>query len=241
MYREDQTDLEEGAAVEMADSNRDICVLHIGKSGGSFLRSILRQNKQHWTNPLHLMGPRSNLLRTANKFGPTRKLAFVIRDPGDRFVSAFNARLAQNRPNDEKPWTPEEAIAFNWFESASALATALGSDDPREFSAANFAMLHIEHMGETYANCFGSAQNLIAEVPNIATCIDLPRLDQKLPQVMASLGLSKFEMPEEPKRNEAPEPAEQLDMDARAGLRFYWPQEFRIYNTARRISEAMYR
>jgi hypothetical protein len=187
------------------------------------------------------MGPRTNLLRTANKFGPDRKLAFVIRDPADRFVSAFNARQAQNRPNDEKPWTPEEAIAFKWFDTPNSLATALSSDDAAELSAARFAMLHIGHMDETYASCFGSAQNLIAEIPNVAACIDLPRLDQKLPQVMASLGMSKFEMPEEPKRNEAPEEWERLDMDGRAGLRCHWPLEFRIYNTARRISEAMYR
>lgn len=231
-----------GGAVSAAMSEQhNICVLHIGKTGGSYLRALLRHNKRFWTHPLHLMGPRTNLTRTANKFGPDRKLAFVIRDPAERFVSAFNARQNQNRPNDEKPWTPEEAIAFRWFNNPNALGAALCSDDPGEYSAARFAMLHIGHLNETYESCFGTAQQLIADIPNVVSCIDHPRLDTKLPQVMASLGLSKYEIPEDLRREDPSEPAEKLDMDARAGLRSYWPNEFRIYNTARRISGAMYR
>jgi hypothetical protein len=227
--------------LRMADQTNDICVLHVGKAGGNYLRSILRHNKQHWTNPLHLMGPRTNLVRTAKKFGTDRKLAFIIRDPASRFVAAFNTRAAQDRPYDEKPWTPEEAIAFRWFETAEDLAKALCSDKPVELSAAKFAMLHIGHMDETYTSCFGTAANLIEEIPNIAVCIDLPHLDDKLPSVMKRLGLNHFEMPEEPKRNQASEVAEALSMEARAGLRCHWHEEFRLYNTARRISDALFR
>lgn len=225
----------------MTDKRHDICLLHIGKAGGSYLRSILRHNKQQWTDPLHLMGPRTNLVRTAKKFGSDRKLAFVIRDPAQRFVSAFNARAAQDRPYDDKPWTPEEAIAFRWFQTAEDLAIALSSDSPVEQSAAQFSMLHIGHMNETYVSCFGNVAGLIEEVPNIAMCVELSRLDDKLPQVMARLGIKKFEMPEDPSRNEANEPAEDLSMDARAGLRCHWHEEFRLYNTARRISDALFR
>ena len=225
----------------MVDNQKDICVLHIGKAGGGYLRSILRHNKQQWTNPLHLMGPRTNLVRTAKKFGPDRKIAIVVRDPAARFVSAFNARAAQNRPHDHKPWTPEEAIAFRWFPTAESLACALSSEDSLENSAAHFAMLHIEHMDETFVSCFGNVAGLIEEIPNVAICIDLPRLDSKLPNVMARLGVSKFELPEDPKRNEAPDPADDLSMDARAGLRCYWHEEFRLYNATRRISDAMFR
>lgn len=216
-------------------------MLHIGKAGGSYLRSILRHNKQHWTNPLHLMGPRTNLVRSAKKFGPDRKLAFVVRDPASRFISAFNTRAAQDRPFDDKPWTPEEAIAFRWFETAEDLGLALGSDNPVEQSAARFAMLHIGHMDENYESCFGNVASLIEEVPNIAMCIDLPRLDEKLPNVMSRLGIDRFEMPEDPRRNQSGEEAEDLSMEARAGLRCHWHEEFRLYNTARRISEALFR
>lgn len=225
----------------MADNQHDICVLHIGKTGGSYLRSILRHNKQHWSNPLHMMGPRTNLVRTSKKFGPDRQLAFVIRDPAERFVSAFNARAAQDRPYDDRPWTPEEAIAFRWFETAEDLGLALHSTNPVKQSAARFAMLHIGHMDETFASCFGQITNLIAEIPNIAMCIDLPRLDDRLPNVMARLGIDHFEMPEDPKTNMAICEAENLSMDACDGLKSHWPEEFRLYNATRRISDAMFR
>jgi hypothetical protein len=187
------------------------------------------------------MGPQTNFVRTAKKFGPERKLAFVIRDPAARFVSAFNARAAQDRPHDDKPWTPEEAIAFRWFETADDLGRALCSDSDVELSAAKFAMLHIGHMDETYASCFGSVSSLIADVQNIAMCIQLSRLDSKLPNVMARLGIHKFEVPEDPKRNEASDIAEEISVEARAGLRCHWHEEFRLYNAARRISDALFR
>lgn len=224
----------------MANQLHNICILHIGKAGGSYLRSILRHNKHNWTNPLHLMGPGTNLTRTSKKFGPTRKLAFVIRDPAKRFVSAFNARAAQDRPYDNKPWTPEEAIAFRWFNTAEDLALALSSDDPIQLSAARFAMLHIEHMDQSYVSCFGNVASLITEIPNIAMCIDLPRLDDKLPNVMERLGINHFEMPEDPIHKTTDASTDALSADARTGLRRHWHEEFRLYSTARRISDALF-
>ena len=127
-----------------------LCILHIGKTGGSYLRSVLRHNRKRWTQPIDLLGHDATLKSTRRTHGANRRLGLTIRDPATRFVSAFYSRLRQGRPTYQFTWSVDEAAAFHWFSEAETLARALISTDEREKSAAFFAMESIQHIRDGY-------------------------------------------------------------------------------------------
>ncbi|EPX77236.1 hypothetical protein thalar_02958 [Litoreibacter arenae DSM 19593] len=207
-------------------------MLHIGKTGGSYLRSILRHNESRWTHPLHLLGHGATLKGTAKRFGADRQLAFVVRDPVARFSSAFYSRQRQGRPTYQSQWSAEEATAFLWFETAEELALAPASDSPREKSAALFAFDAIQHLKGDLRHYLGGVDTLMTERDNIAVCVDLSDLDTHLPAIMTRLGLPDFEMPPKPKTHAAPVPVPKLSAQAEAALRTHWAEELELYDVA---------
>lgn len=215
------------------------CVLHIGKTGGSFLRSVLRHNEARWQAPLHLLGHGATARSTARRFGETRKLAFVVRNPIDRFVSAFYSRQRQGRPTYNSQWTAEEAAAFLWFNSAEALALALASDEARMTSAASFAFDAIQHLKGDLRFHLGGVEQLLAERDNIAVCVDLAHLNAQLPTIMDRLGVPQYEMPAKPKTHAAPSRLPALSVEAEQALRSYWAEEFEIYEAACDIARGL--
>jgi len=209
-----------------------ICLLHIGKTGGSFLRSIIRHNEGRGQSDLRLLPHQGNAKSSAKRHGADRRLALVIRDPETRFVSGFYSRMRQGRPTYDFPWSAEEAIAYSWFASADDLAVALGSSDERMKSAARFAMASIEHLALDYAYYFGSLDGFKAERSQIAMCIDLPRLTVNLDAVMERLGFPDYQMPHKPRVHASPGALPALSEAGRAGLRAYWAEDWAIYEAA---------
>ena len=216
-----------------------ICLLHIGKTGGSYVRSILKHNQTRWTSPLNLLGHGATLKGTAKRFGPDRKLAFVVRDPLTRFSSAFYSRQRQGRPTYQSQWSAEEAAAFLWFETAEELALALASSKEREKSAALFAFTAIQHLNADLRHYLGGVETLLEERDNIVVCADLPDLNAHLPAIMTTLGVPEFEMPPKPKAHTAPTPSPEISAQAQAALRTYWAEEFEIYDTACSIAHQL--
>jgi len=74
------------------DEAGDICLLHIGKTGGSYLRSILRHNRKHWSSPLQLLRHSATLTNTLDTFGEDRRLAFTFRHPTERLEAEDEAK-----------------------------------------------------------------------------------------------------------------------------------------------------
>jgi len=216
-----------------------ICVLHIGKTGGSFLRSVLRHNEARWQAPLHLLSHGATARSTLKRFGEDRRLAFVVRDPVARFVSAFYSRQRQGRPTYNSQWSAEEAAAFLWFDSAEALALALTGDDERLKSAALFAFDAIQHLKGDLRHYLGGVEALLAERDNIAVCVDLPQLNAHLPAIMARLGVADYDMPPKPRAHAAPAPLPKLSAQADAALRAHWAEEFELYDVACEIADQL--
>ena len=216
----------------VSKSTPSICMLHIGKTGGSYLRSILKHNEARWTLPLHLLGHGATLKGTAKRFGADRQLAFVVRDPLVRFSSAFYSRQRQGRPTYQSQWSAEEAAAFLWFETAEELALALASKNEREKSAALFAFNAIQHLKGDLRHYLGGVETLLAARDNIAVCVDLPDLDAHLPKIMACLGVPDYVMPPNPETHNSPNQIPNLSPRAEAALRAHWAEEFELYETA---------
>jgi len=221
-------------------SGSPICLLHIGKTGGSFLRSILRHNEGRGRADLRLLPHQGNAKSSAKRHGADRRLALVIRDPEERFLSGFYSRLRQGRPTYDFPWSAEEAAAYSWFAEADDLARALDGPDERMKSAARFAMASIEHLSLNYAYYFESRAGFEAERDRIAMCIDLPRLTERLDEVMARLGFDDYQMPHTPRLHASPVPHPPLSEEGRAALRAYWAEEWEIYGAALEVARLQF-
>lgn len=212
----------------------DICLLHIGKTGGTYLKSILEHNQSVLPESLHILNHRDTVRSTLRKFGAARQIALVFRDPTERFVSGFGSRMRQGRPTYQSIWTPGEAIAYRWFSTPNDLAEALFSDDERLRSAAIFTMESIRHLKRGYQFSLGGLRTLRRQESLIRCCVELKDLDQMLPDVMRSLGVPEFEMPRSPKRHKSQSHASLSDV-AVENLHRYWADEYRIYKYLKKI------
>ena len=212
-----------------------ICLLHPGKTGGTYLKSVIRHNKARWSRPIQLLSHRETITSTLRDFGPDRKLAFTFRDPAARFVSAFQSRRRQGRPTYNRMWSPAEATSFLYFDTANQLAEALDAPHERDKSAAFFAFNAIMHIKTDYSFHFEDLTTLADEASNIITCIDTRHLQEHLPTFLTSLGIAGYELPETVERHANPETPEQLSTRALNNLRSFWAMEFEFYNAFKDI------
>lgn len=216
------------------------CLLHIGKTGGTYLRSIVEHNIDRATNPIEHPWHRATLATTANKYGPNRRFAFVFRDPAERFVSGFNSRMRMGKPTHNAVWTADEAVTFMFFETPNDLAEALYSENERLLSASRFAMKAINHLRRNYSFYFESADNLLAERANLAACVELTDLSENLSPFLARIGLPDWQMPAIPLHNKTPKTPSPLSKLAQQNLHKFWAEEFAIYETCKDLSAGMF-
>ena len=128
----------------------DVCYLHIGKTAGTYVKSIAKNQAAVVSGSVRLCSHNETLNSTSKDF-PGRKIAFTFRDPADRFCSAFDSRLRNGRPTYSSIWSSEEAITFGVFRTATKLAEALDSSDDYLRSAAEFGMQSISHLRRGYS------------------------------------------------------------------------------------------
>lgn len=150
--------------------------LHIGKTGGTALGRVFRGNQRvgkYW----FVLHEHSTTVKRLPKNDP---FTFVLRDPVDRFVSAFYSRYRQGKPAYFIPWTAAEANAFALFPTANSLAEALSDSDPECCLNARAAMQAIGHVRTHYSDWLGSIDNLTALSSRIPLVGWQPELDSYL-------------------------------------------------------------
>ncbi|MEP1933613.1 sulfotransferase family 2 domain-containing protein [Shimia sp.] len=215
------------------------CLLHIGKTGGTYLKSVIAHNQENLPNDVEILSHYDTIFSTVKKFGRARKIGFVFREPEKRFISGFQSRIRQGRPTYNSPWTAEEGVAFHWFATPNDLAEALGSKDERMKSAAIFAMHNIRHIKFGYKHFLGGKARLAREVEKgkMQLCVELENVDENLPEIMQSIGFKKFSLPKKPVRhNVRLAQVTQLSEIGRANLHSYWAEEFEIYEFCKQIA-----
>jgi hypothetical protein len=131
--------------------------LHIGKTGGTAIKHVLRDERP--TQYRVLLHPHRIHLADVPA---GEKVALVVRDPVGRFVSGFNSRIRRGGPAHPREWSPAEAVAFERFPTAESLALALGSADPAEAAAARDAVEAMAHLRVHQTAWFGDLDALRA-------------------------------------------------------------------------------
>jgi choline-sulfatase len=129
--------------------------LHVGKTGGTAIKQALRRaGVAYWRDdeavnvpatPYGRIRLHNHGLRLSD-VAPEDRVFFCLRDPIDRFLSAFYSRLHKGQPRYYFEWTDAERQAFEAFPSPQRLARALASEDAAERSLAHRAMRDIRHM-----------------------------------------------------------------------------------------------
>ena len=160
-------------------------LIHIGKTGGTALKSALTPVLHDGDYEIVLHGHGTRL-----KHVPVgEKVFFVIRDPVDRFVSGFNSRLRRGRPRYDIPWTPEEELAFEQFATPDQLGAALSSEDSIERARAFQAMTSIGHVRASYWQWFHHRYLVQKRMDDLLLVMWFPALSTGFAQLCDLLGL----------------------------------------------------
>jgi hypothetical protein len=220
------------------NSVRTTVFLHIGKTGGTFFKSLEKLDTSKKTD-LFLGDHSDTLISTIKKFGQTRKLAFFFRPPEDRFVSGFNSRLRQGRPTYNVVWTAAEAAAFSFFNTPNGLAEALFSKDEHRKSAARFAMASIFHLKHNYSHFLHSADAVRYEaaMKNIVVCCETNQIDKKMSNILDKMGISLGNKANSNRNSSPRSSATELSQKAKENLKRFWACEYEIYEACKSVAK----
>lgn len=136
--------------------------LHIGKTGGSFVKSVIK-------DPGSFAGAGVLLVPLGHNFKHPHlprgsRFVFATRDPATRFVSGFHSRRRRRDDRGRNRWSRAEARAFARFETPNAPAEALSAPDPATRRDARAAMRAIRHLREPHVSWFPDTERLHADI-----------------------------------------------------------------------------
>ena len=214
-------------------------MLHIGKTGGTALVDALLP---HAGSANHRLVFHGHEVTTAH-VPSGEQFMFVVRDPVERFVSAFNSRRAMDCPRYHYPWTPEEQIAFTEFETPNQLAAALSSEIPAEREAAERAMRGIGHLKDPYSYWFGDTEAFRLRLPDVFLIGLLERLAEDFELLKTKLGLpAEVCLPTDPiAAHRAPRPATPLSAAERENIARWYAADTEFVQLCRTLAPAVAR
>jgi hypothetical protein len=218
--------------------------VHIGKTGGSYLKARLREASR--IGPTKILTPRGHTmtLSRAIKQDPDTGILFAIRDPYTLFVSAFNSRQRKGQPRLYNEHTPGEAAAFARFLAPDELAVALGSVRPAVRREAKQAMESISHLRRAYSWYLKDIATLERHADHIVYILQTETLDDDLRDLRRRLDIP-IQIPEAVtglEKHAAPGgQSTDLSSRGRAALRLFWRAEFQLYGWTKGYREQILR
>lgn len=161
--------------------------LHIGKTGGTALKYALKGHSV--TKDFFIKGHLHHFHLEHVPKG--EKFFFCIRDPKDRFTSAFYARKREDKPRFNLAWSQGETRAFNVFNTPNELAVALSSPDNELKLAAEDAMRSIAHIRTSYWKWFKDEALLLERLPDLVHACHLETITTDFEILKQKLGLAE--------------------------------------------------
>ena len=162
--------------------------IHIGKTGGTLIREVLRSLPEE-----HRLRFRFHshdvTLPQALETRPEMPVFFSVRRPEALFVSGFNSRRRQGGPTYDQPWNPRERVAFSLFRTPNELAEALSAADPHVRACAEFSMLTINHVRKGLRWYLHGTECLAEHRDRIAFILLQERLEPDLRAFAARVGV----------------------------------------------------
>ena len=220
------------------DARPPLHVFHIGKTGGTALNETLLAHGGESRYRLVFGGH----TLTLQDVPAGERFMFVIRDPLERFVSAFNGRLREDRPRYHYPWRDEEKVAFAIFKTPDELATALSSSDVGLRRQAEAAMQGIGHVNTPYSYWFDDEESFRSRIPDLFFIAFTERLDDDFELLKEKLGLAtELRLPQDD-TNAHRTPAgfsTQLSDVGRANLERWYARDIALVELCRGLAPAV--
>ena len=222
--------------------------IHIGKTGGSAVKHVLKKSKHaHWPSQsgegIHET-PYGRIVLHPHKFHlkdvPEGDHAFFcMRDPVDRFFSAWYSRVTEGRPRYYVPWSDTERRAFELYPTPQAIVADLAApagDERRE--QAEWAMRQIIHMKPVWRK-LASASALDGEMTKIVYIAMQETLDQDFENLKRLLNLpDRLKLPQGKAAHKRTEPVDKsLDDAGREALQRFYAKD---YELIQRCNEVRY-
>ena len=201
--------------------------LHIGKTGGTALKHALEE---------HLVTPRYFIKLHRHhyflKHVPVgEKFFFSIRDPKDKFTSAFYSRQREDRPKFYLPWNHGEAVAFTTFDTPNELALALSSDDKELREKAELSMRTMVHVRESYWRWFADETYLESRLDDLLHICHLKSMDEDFATLKSILEMPEgVSLPKDGKLSHSSSKNLDRSLDARAlsNLRNWYSEDYEL-------------
>lgn len=219
---------------------RKVHFLHIGKTGGTAVKDALVGQR---LTPHYIVRLHSHDTTLADV--PSDELAFFfLRDPVDRFVSGFYSRRRQSLPRFYVPWSAAEEAAFERFETADQLATALSSATASDRTAAEEAMNSIGHVKTPYSFWLGTPQYLSERRKSLLFIGFQESLERDFALLSARLALpSGVRLPEDDGRSHRTPSGynRTLSEEARSNLTGWYAADYELLAASKALAEEVAR
>lgn len=115
--------------------------LHIGKTGGSAVKYVLKDFVKTPEYSLKLHGHEITL----KDIPKGDSVIFFLRDPVSRFISGFYSRQRKGRPRYHSEWSPQEKEVFEHFTTPNEIAVSLANERAEDHALAIMAMQSVQH------------------------------------------------------------------------------------------------
>jgi Sulfotransferase family len=214
--------------------------LHIGKTGGTAVASVLSRHPKSTSHEIILHEHHFKL----NDVPRGEKVFFFVRDPISRFVSGFYSRQRQGRPRHDVPWSPSEAAAFARFATPNELALALSSNDKSLQSAAVNAIRGIIHLNEPHWTWFKDERYFSSRESDVLFIGFQESLSEDFALLKRILNLSEdASLPEDSfaSHKNPVDVDKRLDEEAVRNLRIWYARDYRFLERCREISTRIQR
>lgn len=215
------------------------CLLHIPKTGGTWLADILAHNgfgPSSWR--IRQLPHAFPLSKIDARFGTSTKFGFVCRDPVERLHSAFDSRRNFSRPTREYPWHHGEPACFARFETFDAFASAFGAGGEAE-AAAEAALRDVPHFRRGLAYYFGNPGRLEAAASRVVFCATARALTAALPAFARAFRLPPLTIPPEARSHSSATFRTPLGDAGRAALRERLAGEYRLFSVCEQLAAGL--
>ena len=215
--------------------------LHIGKTGGTLIRQVLGSLPAEHRRQFRLLGHDAQLPQ-AIETRPNMPVFFSVRRPETLFVSAFNSRLRQGKPQYDRPWGRRERIVFSAFKTPNDLAESLSATDPALKACAELSMLSINHVRRGLRWYLRGTECLEQHREKIAFILLQEQLEQDLRTFAARVGVplaSAQISPEERLHASAPGDETALSDTGLANIREWYQPHQEIYDWCAELRDRM--
>ncbi|MEM6900819.1 MAG: sulfotransferase family 2 domain-containing protein [Pseudomonadota bacterium] len=170
-----------------------IYFIHLSKTAGSHIKNIISEiNSNRNSEKIITLHDHDVMLDRLPEYS---RYFFSIRNPIQRFNSAFYWRKQQGGEHFNLPWNAHESAAFSLFEDANHLAESLFEQSENGLKAAA-AIKSIAHTSRNQIDNFSLCGNLFNVQPPL-WIIRQERFDEDIRHLLSLLGVSEdFKMPE---------------------------------------------